>query len=117
MYGQRPDKAVKWEGLDRGRKDLAMALSAKGEMLELRLRPDQKDLVRQAAASLGQTMSEFVLSVLIPAAADVVERQRVIQLSERAWEQFVALTDGSVRAIPLARREAAEFLAGLQESA
>lgn len=85
-------------------------MQAKVETLELRVSPAVKELVRRAAAVKGQTMTDFVLSVVEPIAADIVEEQTQIRLSERAWNEFVRLTTSDKRATTLAKAEAAEFL-------
>jgi len=91
-------------------------MQGKVATLELRVSPAVKELVRQAAACKGQTMSEFVLSVVEPVATDIVEGQPQIRLSERAWAEFVEHTTRYTRATPLAKSEAAEFLARLGTS-
>lgn len=60
-------------------------------------------------------MSKFVRSEFVPPLTEIVEEQGVIRLAEGAWEEFTALTNGNLRATPLARREAAEFLARFEE--
>jgi uncharacterized protein (DUF1778 family) len=86
------------------------SMQAKAETLELRVSPALKDLVRRAAAAKGQSMTEFVLSIVEPVAADIVDQQQQIRLSQVAWEDFVRLTTAATPAKPLAKAEAAEFL-------
>jgi uncharacterized protein (DUF1778 family) len=85
-------------------------MSGKVATLELRVTPVQKDLIRRAAAARGQTMTDFVMSAVEPVASALVERQEVIELSQRAWREFNEMVGGNVRPTPLARREAAAFL-------
>jgi uncharacterized protein (DUF1778 family) len=61
--------------------------------LELRVTPRQKELIRQAASSRGQTMTEFVIGTVEPVAAALVERDARITLSQQAWAQFLEMLD------------------------
>ena len=79
--------------------------------IDLRVTRQQKERIRKAAALRGQTMTEFVLSAVEPLATSLVERQRVIELTENAWREFVELAGKPGRANPLARQEALAFLA------
>jgi uncharacterized protein (DUF1778 family) len=88
-----------------------MAGTTRETTLDLRLTLDQKEVIRRAADLRGQTMTQFVLSLVEPAARALVERQAVIELSHTGWQEFLRMADTTVGAPPLARREAAEFLA------
>ena len=56
-------------------------------------------------------MTQFVLALVEPAARALVGRREVIELSHTAWQDFLRMVDAEEQAPPLARREAAEFLA------
>jgi len=86
-------------------------MSAREATLDLRVTPEQKDMIRRAAAIRGQTMTEFVLAAVEPVAVALVERQERIELSQEAWRAFVRMVEGKTPATDLAKREAAEFLA------
>jgi uncharacterized protein (DUF1778 family) len=61
--------------------------------LELRLTPKQKNLIREAANTRGQSMTEFILSTVEPVAEALVEREHVITLSRRGWQEFVEMLE------------------------
>jgi uncharacterized protein (DUF1778 family) len=93
-----------------------MAGNLRNATLDLRITPEQKELIRRAAALRGQTMTEFVVTTVEPLAKAVVGRQDAIELSEAAWQAFVQMAEANVPAMPLARREAAAFLAEMAEA-
>src|SRR5437773_1305735 len=64
--------------------------------LNLRVSAKQKELIRRAAPMRGQTMTEFVLSAVEPLARELVERERAIELSEAAWQEFVRMAEANV---------------------
>lgn len=88
-----------------------MRTTVRETTLDLRLSAKQKELIRRAAAVRGQTMTEFVLSAVEPLARELVERERVIELSQAAWQEFVRMAEANVPAPPLAKQEAAAFIA------
>lgn len=80
--------------------------------LELRLTPRQKTLIKEAASSRGQTMTDFILTTVEPVAEALVERERVITLSRRGWEDFVEMLDNPR---PLPESTVAEMKAFMAE--
>ncbi|MEO0460995.1 MAG: DUF1778 domain-containing protein [Myxococcota bacterium] len=62
--------------------------STKSERIEVRVTPHQHSLLVQAAELRGQTMSEFIFMHASVAAREIVERDRVIQLSARDSKRF-----------------------------
>jgi uncharacterized protein (DUF1778 family) len=87
-----------------------MPQTAKTATLDLRVSPVQKDLVRRAASLRGQTMTEFVMSIVEPVATELLDGQDQIRLSRAAWEEFVAMVSSGEPATLAARREAADYL-------
>jgi uncharacterized protein (DUF1778 family) len=79
--------------------------------LDLRVTAEQKEVIRRAADLRGQTMIQFVIEVVEPAARELVERAEVIELSHAAWQELLRMVETEEQAPALARREAAEFLA------
>lgn len=61
-----------------------MATRAKESTLDLRVTPEQKEIIRRVAASRDQTITEVILAAVEPVARKVVERQGTIELTERA---------------------------------
>jgi uncharacterized protein (DUF1778 family) len=89
----------------------------RAETLDLRITREQKELIRRAAAVRGQNMTEFVLATVEPVARALLERQAVIELSQAAWHAFTRMVEEPGAATPLARREAAAFLAEMSAPA
>lgn len=61
--------------------------------LDVRLDPDRKTLVEQAASLLGQTVSSFTVSTLVREAREVIERFGSILLGDRDRDVFLSALD------------------------
>ncbi|MGH9172717.1 MAG: DUF1778 domain-containing protein [Vicinamibacterales bacterium] len=61
--------------------------------LNFRLAGELKQSIEQAAAELGQTVSEFAVSTLVREARDVIEQSRQTRLSNRDRDLFIKLLD------------------------
>lgn len=61
--------------------------------LNFRLPADLKRTIEEAAAQLGQTVSDFAVSTLVQTARQVIHEQRVTRLTQRDWELFTAMLD------------------------
>jgi uncharacterized protein (DUF1778 family) len=61
--------------------------------LNFRLAPELKDVIEQAAAQRGQTVSDFAVSTLVDAARGVLREEQITTLSKRDAEIFVQLLD------------------------
>jgi uncharacterized protein (DUF1778 family) len=71
-----------------------MATGAKNDArLNLRLHPELKAVIEEAAATLGQSVSDFAVSTLVQAARTVIEERSRTELSNRDRDLFVALLD------------------------
>lgn len=64
--------------------------SAKSQRLDVRLAPDLKATIEEAAAMTGQTVSDFVVSTLVEKANAVSSQRRQIELSSRDSAIFQA---------------------------
>ena len=58
--------------------------------LEVRLRPEHKALIEQAAEASGQTTSAFTVSALLAQARSVIAQSGLIQMSDRDRDRFLA---------------------------
>lgn len=68
--------------------------SAKSDArLNFRLPAELKETIEQAAAYLGQSVSDFALSTLIQTARNVIQQHNVTVLSNRDRDIFLALLD------------------------
>lgn len=76
-------------------KALAMPRSTTNQTarLNFRLTSDLKQTIEEAAAELGQTVSDFAVSTLVQTARDVLHQRDVTVLSRRDWEIFASLID------------------------
>jgi len=70
-----------------------MTTSARSEKLEMRLSPQAKRLLREAADLRHKSMSEFVLDSALAEAEETILEQRVFQLPKHEWEAFIAALD------------------------
>ena len=70
-----------------------MTTTTRVSRLDVRLDPDRKTLVEQAASLLGQTVSSFTVSTLVREAREVIERFGSILLGDRDRDVFLAALD------------------------
>src|SRR5438309_10785846 len=61
--------------------------------LNFRLAQPLKEVIEEAAAATGQTVSEFAVSTLVQAARQIVEQRDVTELTNRDRDRFLALLD------------------------
>jgi len=61
--------------------------------INLRVRPEQKDLIDQAAQILGKNRSDFMLEVACERAKAVLIDQTFFSLDSDRFQQFTALLD------------------------
>ena len=59
--------------------------------INVRLSSDLKQTIEEAAAALGQTVSEFTISTVVREARQVIQDARITQLSNRDRDVFLAL--------------------------
>ena len=71
-----------------------MASGAKNDArLNFRVPSELKQTIQQAAAHLGQSVSDFAVSTLGETARRVIEQHHVTQLSNRDRDLFISLLD------------------------
>ena len=70
-----------------------MATGARDARLNFRLPSDLKEVIEEAAESLGQSVSDFAVSTLVRQARSVIEQRDVTTLSDRDRDRFIALLD------------------------
>jgi uncharacterized protein (DUF1778 family) len=61
--------------------------------LNFRLTSELKKTIEDAAAQMGQTVSDFALSTLLQASRSILHERDVTRLSDRDRELFVAMLD------------------------
>jgi uncharacterized protein (DUF1778 family) len=67
------------------------AMTVKSERLEMRLPPELKDLLEQAAALSGQPLSAFIRFLLADRAQQIVDQHTHTRLSRRDQARFLAI--------------------------
>jgi len=61
--------------------------------LEFRVAPEAKELIQQAAAFLGTSLTDFAAATLADRAREVVESHTIIRLSNQDRDAFLAALD------------------------
>jgi uncharacterized protein (DUF1778 family) len=65
-----------------------MSPPAKSDRLELRLTPEQKSEIEQAAALSGRSVTDFSVPLLVREAMDVIRIERNLRMSKKSWNAF-----------------------------
>ncbi len=68
--------------------------------LAVRLTPDQDALIRDAAATAGQSLTDFVTMAAVVRAEDTLADRRVFRLDNTAWAEFSAILDRPAERVP-----------------
>lgn len=61
--------------------------------LDVRLREDQKATIEEAATQLGQSLSEFAVSVLLERSREVIEQHHRTLLTNRDRDLFLQMLE------------------------
>ncbi len=69
------------------------ATDAKRETLNIRIKPEVRDLIDRAAKSRGKNRTDFILDSARLAAEDALLNQVIMTLSPQAFEEFQARLD------------------------
>lgn len=67
--------------------------NAKRETLNIRIKPEVRDLIDRAAKSRGKNRTDFILDSARVAAEDTLFDQVIMTVSPQAFEQFQARLD------------------------
>lgn len=76
------------------------AVPTKTDRIEMRLTPEQKELLERAAAISGQAVTGFALSHLLDTARDVIERHQRTTLSLRDGRRFLEILETDAAPAP-----------------
>ena len=63
--------------------------------INFRLRGDLKKTIEDAAAEMGQSISDFAVATLVQKARRILRDQQITRLSDRDRKRFVAMLDDS----------------------
>ncbi|MGO9743522.1 MAG: DUF1778 domain-containing protein [Roseiarcus sp.] len=66
---------------------------AKRDTLNIRIKPAERDLIDQAARSLGKTRTDFVIDAARRAAAEALLDRTTLTVTPEAFRQFLARLD------------------------
>lgn len=83
--------------------------SVRAARLEIRLNLQAKQMIEQAAAVSHQSITDFVVTSLLRASEEALERQHLIQLSNRDRDLFLAALETDVRPNRALRKAADRF--------
>jgi uncharacterized protein (DUF1778 family) len=72
---------------------MATALDVKRETLNIRIKPEERNLIDRAAQARGKNRTDFILDAARLAAEDALLDQVMISVSPQAYSQFVARLD------------------------
>ncbi|HEX5733378.1 MAG TPA: DUF1778 domain-containing protein [Blastocatellia bacterium] len=90
-----------------------MAVSQKNQKsdarLDFRLNRQVKEVIEQAAAVSGQTVSDFAVSALYRTAKEVLEREQTTRLSNRDRDIFLAILDSDAKPNEALKRAARRY--------
>jgi len=72
---------------------MAATLEVKRETLNIRIKPEERNLIDRAAKTRGKNRTDFILDAARLAAEDALLDQVVISVSAKAYSQFLARLD------------------------
>lgn len=74
--------------------------ATKEARLNLRIKPADGELIRLAAKTIGQSVTEFLNTSAVNRAHEILADQRHFVLDEDTWDAFVAILDRPPRVDP-----------------
>ncbi|SRR6266511_1371994 len=83
-----------------GRRVYSTCMAKVKERWDFRVEPETDRLVRQAAASSQQTLTDFVIDAAVLEAERLLADRTEFALEQQQWERFVELLDRSPRDNP-----------------
>ena len=90
-----------------------MAVSQKNQKsdarLDFRLNRQVKEVIEQAAAVSGQSVSDFAVSALYRTAREVLEKEQTTRLSNRDRDVFLAVLDSDAQPNEALKRAAKRY--------
>jgi uncharacterized protein (DUF1778 family) len=75
-------------------------MTAKTDRLEMRLTPEQRELIERAAVLSGQMLASFIRSQLVERAQEIVARHSRTELSARDFRRFLSALDRDEEPVP-----------------
>jgi uncharacterized protein (DUF1778 family) len=81
-----------------------MSMVTERDTLNLRIKPDERNLIDQAAKSLGKNRTDFILDAARRAAQETLLDRTVLTVSPEAYAEFLARLDAPPQANERLRR-------------
>jgi uncharacterized protein (DUF1778 family) len=78
--------------------------TASQSRIDIRIEGAKKDLIVRAAEMKGQNLTQYIMSVVWPAAENEVNHHTRIKLSSSDWQKFCERLDAPARDLPELRR-------------
>jgi uncharacterized protein (DUF1778 family) len=75
-------------------------MTVKDKRLELRVTSEQKQLIEQAAALEGRSVTDFSTQVIVEEAHEVIRREHQLALDAELFDAFQAELDKPARVVP-----------------
>ena len=76
-----------------GKTSMPATLEVKRETLNIRIKPEERNLIDRAAKMRGKNRTDFILDAARLAAEDALLDQVIISVSSEAYSQFLARLD------------------------
>lgn len=83
--------------------------SVRPARLDIRLNPQAKEKIEQAAVVSHQSVTDFVVTSILSASEQALERQEIIRLTNRDRDLFLAALEADVRPNQALRKAAQRF--------
>ena len=83
--------------------------SIRAARLDIRLNPQAKEKIEQAAVVSHQSLTDFVVTSLLRVSEETLQRQRMIHLSKRDRDLFLTALDADARPNRALRKAAERF--------
>lgn len=75
------------------------SISKNRDTINIRIQPEQRELIDRAASILGKNRTEFILEVACQEAESVIADNTFFALDEEKYEQFVEILNSPPKAI------------------
>ena len=72
---------------------MSATIEVKRETLNIRIKPEERNLIDRAAKTRGKNRTDFILDAARRAAEDALVDQVIISLSPEAYSEFLARLD------------------------
>ena len=83
--------------------------SIRAARLDIRLNPQAKEKIEQAAVVSHQSVTDFVVTSLLRASEQALERQQMIRLTNRDRDRFLAALEADAKPNRALRKAAVRF--------